>query len=833
MTADTTKSAKLSAGYRKSFGLQKPEDDTPSQPPAARNAAARSYFERHKLLENMPTADVRKAWFTLAHLLLRPGARIADMGCGDGTMTYAMAALSPHQHFTGIDSDRKLIAKARKTYSLPNLDFHAEDVNATSGFEAGSLDGIINSFVLHRIYSAGRYDERHVVRALESQFALLREGGQIFIRDYVVPSAEEYVLMEMPDIPSNGKDLKDLSEADLLIWYSEHARPVENVGCQGFFLEELPGRFPQTRLFRLPYKWAYEFIARKDDRENILAQRAAEDAFVTPPEVRKNLRGLGARVLYSAPHWDDTEIQARFDGHFRLYSDDGTPLGQPPTSHIAVAQKMGEKQSLHLHERRPAQKSEGRLRVRAMRNDVTGKIVDVVSRDMDLTEILPYRVTETGELNIFLHEGVPRCIVNAVPRNGKEIDGRRWSGHMMEALAVPTEFVAGISKEEVKDTVLFARDYLGLKPAIGAILEDGPAFFPAPDFIDEHVNTRFLRIGDGSVPATPKIISDDLRGFSTSGIIREISAQAVLNAISVGFIPNSRLELQILGLYDRLGIKAESWEDCPLILQDEAPEKSLDATKFAARLLEGDKRFKDVKGTAGQLRTIQSIFVDEGRVDGSIAGMTSRNTEFIVSDESTLNIAVVLPLTRDLQGKVMAGLCTEFMPIPQRYKGNGLTMTAPCFPLPKEITTVEQAKRFVADKFGVAPDKVSKLGESYFCHVGITPQRIFPFAVASSRSVETPLGGPVQFAPLDYIWNMLDTVLDWSQDFRLISCMRKVYRRLGYDSDLNIKWAAGREGVYEGKTAGIGDYSDMTGKASKVTDEKPAAADDARALKPQ
>jgi hypothetical protein len=33
---------------------------------------------------------------------------------------------------------------------------------------------------------------------------------------------------------------------------------------------------------------------------------------------------------------------------------------------------------------------------------------------------------------------------------------------------------------------------------------------------------------------------------------------------------------------------------------------------------------KEVRGTAGQLRTVHSVFVDEGQVDGGIEGLASR-----------------------------------------------------------------------------------------------------------------------------------------------------------------------------------------------------------------
>ena len=56
-------------------------------------------------------------------------------------------------------------------------------------------------------------------------------------------------------------ELQDFSDADLLVYYSQTARPLEN-GYEGFFLEELaplPDR-EGTRLFRLLHKWAIEFI---------------------------------------------------------------------------------------------------------------------------------------------------------------------------------------------------------------------------------------------------------------------------------------------------------------------------------------------------------------------------------------------------------------------------------------------------------------------------------------------------------------------------------------------------------------------------------------------
>jgi hypothetical protein len=91
---------------------------------------------------------------------------------------------------------------------------------------------------------------------------------------------------------------------------------------------------------------------RKDEREQWDKELPLEYTFFTPREFRKELYNAGARVHYSAPHWDEDVIQDKFEGHFRLYDNDSNPLGNPPTCYIAVAQKLADRQSLQLVERR-------------------------------------------------------------------------------------------------------------------------------------------------------------------------------------------------------------------------------------------------------------------------------------------------------------------------------------------------------------------------------------------------------------------------------------------------------------------------------------------------
>jgi SAM-dependent methyltransferase len=641
-----------------------------------------------------------------------------------------MAALNPKADFTGLEKSKRKVNKAKEKYKLPNLDFKVGDASSEI-FEKESLDAIVNSYVLHEVYSGSRYNEQIVSDTLRKQFKMLKKGGIMFIRDYASPPPEEFVLLEMPDTKSTGKELSELSECDLLIWYAEHARPRQDAGCGGFFLEELPERYPKTRLFRLPYKWAYEFIMRKDDRKHWETELPIEYTFFTEDDFRKELRTLGARVQYSAPHWDEDMIAERFDGHFRLYANNGASMGHPPTCFVAVSYKMAERKSLRIEERRPSFSEKSSLKITAMRNKQTGEITDVVSRDLHVSEVIPYRIDSRGYLKVYLHDGVARSIANAVPRGGVNFDGRRWSGHMVEPISVDGEAISKMEAFDIKHTALFARDYLGLKPAPDAILEHGPDYYPAPDYIDEKIHTYYLNARKAKGAITPKDHAGMSEKFQAKGFIREIDAQQVLDAITVGMIPNARLELQILALFQHFKMKAETWTDKKLNLQINKLATPSDMSALLKSMSEPDERFKAVKGTAGQLRSIHSTFVEEGQSSGALSGLSAESVDFIVHDGETINTAVILPLTKDLKGDIHAGFNVKYMPVPQRHEGNGLTATAPTLNIPPEVVNNKQLKKFIADEYGIAVTSVFKMGESYFSHLGVTPRRIHPFAIAA------------------------------------------------------------------------------------------------------
>lgn len=777
----------LKEGHRKAIGFEKPPMESYVAPKKPTEKILERYFpaETVELLKDVHVHVVKKAWFIMAHALLNPGAKILDAGCRDGEMTYVMAALYPDCQFIGLDVDAIAVRQATEKFNLPNLQFEVGNIYTDLG--ENNYDLIVNSFFLHEVYSASFYNEKLIQLALEKQYKALRPNGLLIIRDYINPAPGEYVLMEFTDKTPSGDTFDTMSEADLLVWFSDHARAKslaeDQISGSGFFLEELPPNYPRTRLFRVPAKWANEFILRKNNRDKLREELSKEYAFFTETEFRKHLRGLGARVAYTAPHWDEGFIKARYSGAMRLYKEDGTKIGPPATSHIIVAQKVENNTSQVLMERRTSRAKTGSVYLRTVKDERTGAMTDIICRDMEIAEIIPFRLTPEGKLKVYLHENVPRGLVNSVPRSGINLDGKRWSGHMTEAIALASADIEHLKDAPTHEMQKFAIQNIGIRPSVDAKIMTGGGFYPDPNHIDERIVTYYLRVEDYHAPFAVRQTLKDIEGFSDKGRIREFDAQAILNAVAVGFIPTSRLEIQIMALYEMLGMKAKIWSDMPLQLSEIAVEEVAQINQIMKNYALSDDRFKAVRGSAGTVRLVQSVFVDEGRDQGGgMAGLAAKDVEFAVPESGTMNTAVVLPLVRNLNGEVMAGVVTQYLPVPQRYSGTGYTMTLPSFTLPKEVTDMEAARNYIAEQFKVKPEYVSRMGESYFTHIGVTPHRIFPFAVTDIRGFyDGQTHGVTQLTMLKDLWMLLY----WDNHDSFLKTAAHAYQHL-MNSDLSL-----------------------------------------------
>ncbi len=741
--AETQKKS-LRSGHKKAMGQEKAPETVRS---VQVSEFAPDFIQaRAQALSSIPSSIVKKSWFTMAHLLLDPGARVIDMGCQDGMMAYTMATLRPDLMITGIDKNPALIQTAKKSWQADNLNFITGDFNKNI-IEKGSVDAIINSFLLHEIYSAGSYNRRTVYSTLDNQIEYLKEGGYLLVRDYAMPDETEFVLMEFPLKPATPEMQGKMSEAEWLIWFSDNARPRVDEVSPGFYLEELSPRFPNTRLFRLPYKWAYEFMMRNHDHAHWDSELPKQYTFFTEKDFVSTLSNLGMRIIYAAAQWNDSYIQKYFQGHFNLYDENYTPLSYPATSYLVLAQKISEKESQLITERRQAKTNPGLLHITAIRNEASGAITEIVSSEKDFAEIIPYRFSENNRVLVYLREGVLRGLVNTVRRTMSNIDDKFWSGHMVEALSIDIAELADIRPEDANAVGKFAMQRFKLKPAYGRSFEAGPVLYPDPHTIGERIETLYLNV-------ETDLIQIEL---NDNEHLHAYDAQNILNAIAVGLIPSARLEVQILTLLERLSIPLERWSESPLVLEETDGGNTLNVRDLIARMAQDDTRFKDIRGTIGKIRIVNSVFVQEGRNDmGAVTSLSAKNHEFALMDDSTMNVAVVIPLSRDFSGEVMAGVNVDYLPVPQRYQGNGLIVTAPSFVLPKDVKTIEDARRFIASKYEVKIENVGRMGESYFSYIGMMPKRIFPFAVTGvKRKVYKGFAhGATALAPMSELWKL-------------------------------------------------------------------------------
>jgi 2-polyprenyl-3-methyl-5-hydroxy-6-metoxy-1,4-benzoquinol methylase len=109
---------------------------------------------------------------------LADGGRLADLGCGHGWSTLAVAQAYPKAEVWGVDSDPASIAAARAAAAERRLSVRFEDADAASLAAAGPFDVLLMLEVLH--------DLARPVEVLEAARAALCADGALLVADEAV-----------------------------------------------------------------------------------------------------------------------------------------------------------------------------------------------------------------------------------------------------------------------------------------------------------------------------------------------------------------------------------------------------------------------------------------------------------------------------------------------------------------------------------------------------------------------------------------------------------------------------------------------------------------------
>ncbi|MBL6735238.1 MAG: methyltransferase domain-containing protein [Shewanellaceae bacterium] len=96
------------------------------------SATTKSHWDAELYQKTAKTFQVKHALLWLEQLPLKDEDTILDIGCGDGQVTRNLARIAKNGYVDGIDISSSMIATAKKTCHLSNLNFYVHDIEQAS-----------------------------------------------------------------------------------------------------------------------------------------------------------------------------------------------------------------------------------------------------------------------------------------------------------------------------------------------------------------------------------------------------------------------------------------------------------------------------------------------------------------------------------------------------------------------------------------------------------------------------------------------------------------------------------------------------------------------------
>ena len=679
-------------------------------------------YERY--LTGMDASMRQKVALTAAHLLCE--GRICDMGMGSGQGSHALAALYPRMEVIGVDIDPTMVARASERYSLPNLSFASGDI-ALPQFAERSLDGILDSSVLHHVTSFGGYRHANAAEALQAQAGQLKPHGVLVVRDFLDPGPAAVFLDVPADDGDDSADPLGCSTACLLERFSREFRVL----CDdpGFPLERaegsgsLPPVPPGWRRYRLAHKHAAEFVLRKDYRADWAAEVKEEYTYFTQAAFEAVFAQLGLRVLASTPLRNPWIVRRRFEGRFVLRDEAGALLDVPATNYVIVGERVPDDEGVTFRRTSSGQPN-GFLRLEHYRHRASGRIFDLVARPHPTVDVIPF-FEVAGLAYVLARTSYPRPI----PQGQVSLGGASSPGYLAEPLNVLQDTLP--LGATVEDTLREA----GIQPQHIRRMQPGTTYYPSPGGIMEEVRSVLVEIEPTFANAPVRGAS----GFSTSGRLRAIEACQLLRAAQVGGLPDARLELNAYELLLQLGRGLGPWigeEVSVRALADDAALGPAGGTGSPVSSGPGRRVFERTSDTAGFLRLDSAVY-EELSAGGRV--LFRQRLESVAPTSLSGNTVAVALLAR-VREDVVIGVDEDDLPAAQGFSGNSNLLVAPAWRLPNDLRTLAAARDWILERlvceYGVTPGDIGDLGGPYRPSAGLTPETVFPLWV-EVRSVAT------------------------------------------------------------------------------------------------
>jgi ubiquinone/menaquinone biosynthesis C-methylase UbiE len=686
----------------------------------------REAYQRY--LQGMDASMRQKVALTAAHLLCK--GRVADMGMGSGAGSHALAALYPSLDVVGVDMDPSMVRMATEKYALPNLSFLVGDI-AEDIFPEGSLDGILDSSVLHHVTSFGGYDHERAARCVRAQARALRVHGTLVVRDFVAPAGAGDVLLDLPaDDGDDSDDPRRCSTAALLERFAREFRSLHP--RPGFSLSaETRASRAGWRRYRLAHRHAVEFVLRKDYRTDWESEVKEEYTYFTQARFEELFASVGMRVLASTPLHNPWIVQHRFAGKLALFDVEGGLLPFPPTNHLIVGEKVVPGEAVGFRQARAAEAS-GFVRMTHFRDTRDGAVRDLVRRPNVTIDVVPF-FQAAGDVYVLSRMSYPRPIL-ASSEGGAPLDGASRPHYVTEPLNV---MQTDRSLGETVEAMLLEHARIAASHIRGFMT--GATYYPSPGGTQEEVRSVLVEIDPLFVEENVPNVS----GFSTSGRVRAIEAEQVLRAAQVGGLPDARLELNVYDLMRKLGRRPGPW------LADEielAPASGVGPKLDPAAVHRRPSRRVFAAADAGYSRGFLRLECHRfEEIDGTGRVVASGPLELVMPSRRSTSTMVCAPLAR-IDGVVCLGVDDDDLPAAQCFVGNSHILVAPAWRVPTEVVTLPDARAWaqakLAPEYGLHLGRTYDLGGRYFPSAGMSPEVVHPIAV----EVIGVLAGPAKRA---------------------------------------------------------------------------------------
>ena len=742
---------------RKDDGLPALPPTLRSNEPVIENQSPAQYQKQHRgnaaayeaYFRGMDASMQQKIALTTAHFPSH--GRIVDMGSGSGRGTFDLACLYDGLEMIGIDINPMSVEMSRRQFSRQNLSYVVGDISEKV-FLNESLDGILNSSVLHHVTSFNNFDVRLVLKALDNQVAQLRPNGVLIIRDFVIPDGPAQVYLDLPrDDGEPAGEIKKLSTAALFERFAQEFRSSVNPTGPVPFDRMVSRNASSFNRYRVALRAATEFVLRKDYRADWATEIIEEYTYLSQQQFEQAFRERGLRIVVSMPIWNPWIVQNRFVGKFFLYDLNESLLPFPPTNYLIVGEKVSQGSGVELMELEREEITEPKfLSLKTYRDKRNGQIWELAERPNRTIDLLPWFEDE-GQIFVLARKDYPRPIVNACPEL-RPLHSAGFSGYLTEPISA---LVSG--REDTATAIIrILQERAGLSESDIVTFDAGQSYFTSAGGIDEYVTSCTMQISHWERQVQPAAKTTP---FIETGLIRELDAIQVLRASNVGGMFDARLEINIYRLLRLLNRSVGPWIGASL---DFAEQKIPDTFQFDSETTlssESQSAFEECEGQRANFLTLRSAKFVECDAKGSI--LAQAEFEYVVPRDYSEHTVIAAPVIKT-SADAFIGLEHRHLPAAQRFTGNPRIVCVPAWRLPKTVAHISELEQFVSQAlkrdFNLVSTRTRELGGAYFTSPGVTPELVYPLAIeVNSEDVDQ---SPLNWISLKELIKEIDSISD-------------------------------------------------------------------------